>query len=79
MYVYVIPPTHLIKAYLLYWLGDEKDLINDNKTPPTTPPTASVDDSKVKRSTQEWLNIAGEAIPSVHYSFHFLCRREQET
>ena len=66
----------IVNTVSVYWLGDKKCLTDDTetKTPPPDPPTASVDDSKVKSSIQEWEDITGEAIPSVHYLmiFHFV-------
>ena len=59
----------IVNTVSVYWLGDKKCLTDDTetKTPPPGPPTVSVDDSKVKSSIQEWEDITGEAIPSVHY------------
>ena len=74
------PLLIIVNSVYVYWLGDVTD-DTYTKTPP--PPPASVDDSKLKSSIQEWKNIAGEVIPSVHYYIsndeitHFiLCRRE---
>ena len=77
----------VVNTVSVHWLGDKKCFTDDNetKTPPPAPPTASVDDSKVKSSIQERENILGEAIPSVHYliiSDYINChyfRRERET
>ena len=59
----------IVNTVSVYWLGDKKCVTDDTetKTPPPGPPTASVDDSKVKSSIEEWEDITGEAIPSVHY------------
>ena len=59
----------IVNTVSVYWLGDKKCVTDDTetKTPPPGPQTASVDDSKVKSSIQEWEDITGEAIPSVHY------------
>ena len=59
----------IVNTVSVYWLGDKKCVTDDTetKTPPPGPPTASVNDSKVKSSIQEWEDITGEAIPSVHY------------
>ena len=59
----------IVNTVFVYWLGDKKCVTDDTetKTPPPGPPTASVDDCKVKSSIQEWEDITGEAIPSVHY------------
>ena len=59
----------IVNTVSVYWLGDKKCLTDDTETksPPPGPPTASVDDSKVKSSIEEWEDITGEAIPSVHY------------
>ena len=72
----------VVNSVYVYWLGD----VTDDTYTKTPPPPASVDDSKLKSSIQEWKNIAGEVIPSVHYYIsndeiiHFiLCRRERET
>ena len=66
----------IVNTVSVYWLGDKKCLTDDTetKTPPPASPTTSVDDSKVKSSIQEWEDITGEAIPSVHYLmiFHFV-------
>ena len=59
----------IVNTASVYWLGGKKCVTDDTetKTPPPGPPTASVDDCKVKSSIQEWEDITGEAIPSVHY------------
>ena len=59
----------IVNTVSVYWLGDKKCVTDDTetKTPSPGPPTASVDDSKMKSSIQEWEDITGEAIPSVHY------------
>ena len=59
----------IVNTVSVYWLGDKKCVTDDTetKTPPPGPPTASVDDCKVKSSIEEWEDITGEAIPSVHY------------
>ena len=59
----------IVNTVSVYCLGDKKCLTDDTetKTPPPGPPTVSVDDSKVKSSIEEWEDITGEAIPSVHY------------
>ena len=59
----------IVNTVSVYWLGDKKCVTDDTetKTLPPGPPTASVDDCKVKSSIQEWEDITGEAIPSVHY------------
>ena len=59
----------IVNTVSVYWLGDKKCVTDDTETksPPPGPPTASVDDSKVKSSIEEWEDITGEAIPSVHY------------
>ena len=59
----------IVNTVSVYWLGDKKCVTDDTetKTPPPGPPTASVDDCKVKSSIQEWEEITGEALPSVHY------------
>ena len=68
----------------MYWLGNKKCLADDTdtKTPPPASPTASVDDSKVKSLIQEWEDITGETIPSVHYlmmrnTFNFVEENEK--
>ena len=53
----------VVNSVYVYWLGD----VTDDTYTKTPPPPASVDDSKLKSSIQEWKNIAGEVIPSVHY------------
>ena len=74
----------IVNTVSVYWLGDKKCVTDDTETksPPPGPPTASVDDSKVKSSIQEWEDIIGEAIPSVHYlmisEYISFCAEENE-
>ena len=65
----------VVNSVYVYWLGD----VTDDTYTKTPPPPASVNDSKLKSSIQEWKDIAGEVILSVHYYisndeniFHFM-------